>query len=229
LYGITGGFFQLIKTYLQYRYQRVVLNNNYFICISDWGEVTHGVPQGSILGPLLFLLYINDLPHSINKKKNKIVLFSDDTSLIVSNPDPIKFRDDANKILQHIQEWFNANLISLNWEKTDFMHFTTKNNSFSTFDIIYKDRKLTTVNSIKFLGLTLNNSLSWKKHIEAIVPKLRAATFAVRVVQPFLSLDSLKLIYYSYFQSILTYFGVTPPTVMLSSESKRKSSGLRWE
>jgi hypothetical protein len=134
--------------------------------------------------------------------------------VIVSNPDPIKFRDDANKILQHIQEGFNANLISSNWEKTHFMHFTTKNNSFGTFDIIHKDKKLTTVDSIKFLGLTLNNSLSWKKHIEANVPKLRAATFAVRVVQPFLFLDSLKLIYYSYVHSILTYgiilWGNTP-------------------
>ena len=124
-YGITGGFLQLIKTYLQDRYQRVVLNNNYFVSVSDWGEITHGVPQGSILFPLLFLLYINDLPHSINKN-NKIVLFADDASLIISNPDPIKFRDDVNKILQHIQEWFNANLISLNWEKTHFRHFTTK-------------------------------------------------------------------------------------------------------
>jgi hypothetical protein len=87
--------------------------------------VTHGVPLGSILGPLLFLLYINDLPHSINKS-NKIVLFDDNTSLIVSKTDLMKFRDDANKILQHIQEWFNANLISLKWEKTHFMHFRTK-------------------------------------------------------------------------------------------------------
>jgi len=111
---------------------------------------------------LLFLLYINDLPHSINKN-NKIVLFADDISLIISNPNLIKFRDDADKILHHKQEWFNANLIYLNWEKTHFMHFTTKNNSFSNFDIIYKDKKLTAVESIKFLGLTLDNSLSWEK------------------------------------------------------------------
>jgi hypothetical protein len=85
------------------------------------------------------------------------------------------------------------------------VHFTTKNNFFSNFGIIYKDKKLTTVNSIKFLGLTVDNLLSWKKHTEAIVPKLSAATFAMRVEKSFLSLDSLKLIYYSYFHSILTY------------------------
>ena len=92
------------------------------------------------------------------------------------------------------------------------MHFTTKNYSFSNFDIIYKDKKLTTVDSIKFLGLTLDNSLSWKKHIEAFVPKLSAITFAMTVVQPFLSLDSLKLIYYSYFRSVLT-FGIMTATL----------------
>ena len=64
------------------------------------------------------------------------------------------------------------------------MQFSTKNNSLSKFDIIYKDKKLTTDNSIKFLGLTLDNSLSWKIHIETIVPKLCAANVAMRIVNP---------------------------------------------
>ena len=85
------------------------------------------------------------------------------------------------------------------------MHFTTKNKSLSDLDIIYNDTKLATADSIKFLGLTLDNTLSWRKHIEAIVPKLGAAAFAMRMVQPFLPLDSLKLLYYSYFHAILAY------------------------
>jgi len=105
------------------------------------------------------------------------------------------------------------------------MHFLTKNNSFNDFDIMYKDKKVTTVDSTKFLGLSLGNSLSWKKHIEAIIPKLSAATFAMRVVQPLLSLDSLKLVYYSYFHSILSYgiifWGNTPHNNIIFKMQKK--------
>jgi len=95
----------------------MVLNNHSSISCSNWGEITHGVPQGSILGPLLFLLYVNDLPQ-ITNDNSKIVLFADDTSIIITNSNPTHFENSVNKIIQQLNEWFTANLLSLNLDKT---------------------------------------------------------------------------------------------------------------
>jgi len=89
-YGITGITYKLLKSYLKGRYQRVIFSNHSSGSCSNWGEITHGVPQGSILGPLLFLLYINDLPQIANDN-SKFVLFADDTNMIINNPNPANF------------------------------------------------------------------------------------------------------------------------------------------
>jgi hypothetical protein len=81
----------------------------------------------------------------------------------------------------------------------------TKNSSLIDFNIMHGNNKIANICNIKFLGLTLNNTLSWKTHIDTIIPKLSSASFAIRADKPFLSQDSLRMVYYPYFHSIMTY------------------------
>jgi hypothetical protein len=102
-YGINGSIGKLIKSYLNDRYQRTLINSNYSLGVSDWQKVRQSVPQGSILGPLLFLLYINVLPYLINKISNP-VLYADDTSILCSNADMVEHEKVLKTILDKINK-----------------------------------------------------------------------------------------------------------------------------
>ena len=131
-YGILGKTNTLIKSYLQNRYQRVQIKKDTINYYSEWKLITDRVPQGSILGPLFFLLYINDLPKVILELSTPIS-FVDDTSLIITNPDSLQFEKDIKTVIQILHKWYYNNLLVLNFEKTQFLQFLTKNTNDINF------------------------------------------------------------------------------------------------
>jgi len=126
-YGVEGKFKTLIESYLTGRYQRVaqnnITNNNNS---SKWELLKCGMPHGSILGPLFFLIYINDLPTIVNNDNN-MVLFADDTSIIITGKNRRDFIINANQTFQDINACFKVSLLTLNLNKTQYLEFRTKN------------------------------------------------------------------------------------------------------
>ena len=143
-----------------------------------WEKVKYGVPQGSVLGPLLFLLYINDLPRAIVENVTPI-LFADDMSIIISERDACKLQDNLNTSFYQISEWFHLNFLSLNISKTHFIQFSSDNLNDSEININYENNYISKVKDINFLCININNTLSWKTHIDKILPKLSSTCFAM--------------------------------------------------
>ena len=145
---------KLMESYLRDRNQRVTINackkiNGYFC---KWEEVQHGISQGSVLGPLLFLIDINDPSKSVSDKSSPI-LFADDISFIIANHDKDKFKFDTNKIFNEINKWFCSNLLTLNYDKTYFLQFSTKTDYKITIQVSFGDRKIATSQSLTFTPL----------------------------------------------------------------------------
>ena len=149
-YGISGIANKLMRSYLENIYQRISMKDSKFNKLySTWEHVKHGVPQGSVLGPLLFLIYINDLSLTMNKSGNSI-LFADDTSIIISDTNPLDFKSNINQTMTEIINWFQSNLLTLNCDKTQFLQFLTKKQNEIPIKIFASHSIITNTNSTNF-------------------------------------------------------------------------------
>jgi hypothetical protein len=101
--------------------------------------------------------------------------------------------------------WFKANRLALNFDKTNYMKFATMNKTCPSLNIGFDNKLIEEVEANKFLGLQTDNNLNWKKHIKYIIPKLSSACFAMRTVVPLMTTNTLKLVYFAYFHSVLSY------------------------
>ena len=200
-YGIRGVTNRLLKSYLSNRLQLVSINNT---CSTP--KITeHGVPQGSVLGPLLFLLYINDLNLCI--KHSSTFHFADDTSLIYSGSSLKKINKQVNEDLKNLNLWLRANKISLNTKKTEIIIFRPRNKKiYKKLNFRLSGQRIQLSSRVKYLGVSLDDHLTWTNQVNLLTSKLARAAGIISKVRHFVEYKTLLSIYYSLFDSHLNYF-----------------------
>lgn len=199
-YGVRGVALQWFKNYLSCRTQFVQYNGH----SSSSSNIKCGVPQGSILGPLLFLLYINDLCKV--SKVLDMILFADDTNIFYSHQDPNYLMEIVNSELKKLTSWFQANKLSINVKKSNFVIFKPRQNR-QTLDLNFtiSNYAIDRVNEVVFLGVILDEHLSWKSHIHSVTRKVSKAIGIIYKSSFCLNKPSLYTLYYSLVYPYLLY------------------------
>ena len=201
-YGIRGIALDWIKSYMVNRKQYVMYNDN----SSDIRSITCGVPQGSILGPLLFLLYVNDLPNISDILFT--IMFADDTSMFINGNDLKAMETQLNSELKEVSIWLQVNKLSLNVEKSCFVVFKSVKKSDLEVNLCINDKCLSRVNQVKFLGTIIDHKLTWRPHIDYISKKLSKAIAIMYRIKPYVTQETLCGLYYSLIYPYLTYCNV---------------------
>jgi hypothetical protein len=165
--------------------------------------MTCGVPQGSVLGPLLFIIYTNDLAHCL--KKSKSIQFADDTTLYATHKSLHELFIQVNSDLAILNDWFRANKLSLNVSKTNYMIFSNSKWVNDNLNLNIGPDNIERKDNVKFLGIYIDENLNWQHHINACKSKLSNALYVIKNVKQNINTDCLKTIYYALVYSHLAY------------------------
>jgi hypothetical protein len=170
--------------------------------------MTCGIPQGSTLGPLLFLIYINDLPNCSNKLKFR--LFADDTNIFASSRNIQELETLMNTEISKVKEWCNSNKLSINFSKTNFMIVKSARKKDMQIDIKIQNAdgscvSLERKDHIKYLGVMIDDTISWKYHIPYICSRVSRGIGILSKLRHYLSITQLKQLYYNIIYPHISY------------------------
>lgn len=197
-YGVRGNIHKWFSDYLTNRKQFVELG----AIKSPLLQIQCGVPQGSILGPILFILYINDLPLSSELLP---IIYADDTNLFLGGRDPVGVVQSINRELIKISDWITCNRLSLNVDKTNFIVFSRTKYQDNLPPLCINGSPIRRVNSVKFLGVIIDDKLSWKDHINHIKGKVSKSIGMLSCARRNLDCITLKRLYFAFVHPYLNY------------------------
>ena len=202
-YGIKHTAHQWLSNYLTNRKQYLSYNTS----STDYSSIACGVPQGSIMGPLLFLIYVNDLQYVSSILDT--IMFADDTNLFLSERNIKKLFSTMNTELTKLNNWFSANKLSLNETKTVYSFFHPLNKS-DTIPLILPSLKINNhtikrETSIKFLGVIIDENITWRNHINYLSNKISKNIGVMYRARRFLNLQNMKYLYFSLIHSYINY------------------------
>ena len=199
-YGFRGKLLDWLKSYLNNRRQFTVVNN----VKSDTLSVSYGVPQGSVLGPLLFNIYVNDLPNVVSNEK--ICLFADDTNLFVFAKDMSSLEANVNDCILKMEQWFSSNLLTVNVAKTCYSLFNSNSSvTSSNINVLLENVPISRVSNCVYLGFNIDERLKWVSHIDDVysgLVKFTSIFFKLRTILP---PRVLKDLYFALIHSKLLY------------------------
>ncbi|CAB3250915.1 unnamed protein product [Arctia plantaginis] len=205
-YGIRGPAHEWIKCYLKNREQCVdiIKNDNSVITRERSALLTnkYGVPQGSILGPLLFLVYINDLPDITT---HKCILFADDISIILTSKIGTNYDIDINNTIKSVIEWLKNNNLNANLSKTNFIQFQTQSSKLNLREIRYGDTVIEETECVRFLGLSLDKYCNWKTHVDSVCKRVNSFVYVLNRLRKTATQQTVLLAYHGHVGSVLRY------------------------
>ena len=202
--GVRGSLLKWFESYLSNRKQRVVVDGQ----TSSWCIIESGVPQGSVLGTLLFLIYINDITMNIHSDKSKCLLYADDTSLFDIVESPNDSADKLNHDLEETHSLAKTWLVTINPTKTECMTFSAKRTKQQHPDLFYDGKKIHEVSHHTQLGVTLSSSLSWREHILNIYEKGSKRLNVLKGIKYQVGRDTLRALYKYLVRPLMEYADV---------------------